>query len=234
MKKNIEVTVLIIVLLMGVLSSCECRIVKHENFSREINKNFEFLSPLEQNITNHKISPTEGFVIRNEVEILTEPNMHSGVLGILNLHDEVEILHAFSNFQESILGRWWKGWYRISFKNIEGYVRTCCVDNRKYLFYINGNSIIVYPRLADGIFDDRNHFPFNLVYRSRRCNVFINGERVTLPAITLGQFLRSGKVINGDLHLIYRTFFDESGTRVIISSEGRGIHISIENYDCHF
>jgi len=32
----------------------------------------------------------------------------------------------------------------------------------------------------------------------------------------------------------FRDFFDESGVRVIISSEGGGIHIGIENYDRHF
>ena len=236
--------VAMVIFLTGIVS-CERQTIEREISLREINKDFEYLCLLdrlfppvfsaEQNIINRKIPYTEGFIIRNRVKIMRETNQHSDVLSILNLHDKIEILGAISILQDRFFaGGWWMNWYRIRFENMEGYIRTCCADNEKHLFNINGNSIIVYPRLANGMFDDRNHNPFNLIGRLRMSSVFINSKNVVLPDITVGLILRYGKVINGNLYLIYRDFFDELSVRVIISSECRGIHISIENYDRHF
>jgi len=233
-----------VIFLTGIVS-CERQTIEREISLREINKDFEYpclldrlIPPVfstEQNIINRKIPYTEGFIIRNRVKIMRETNQHSDVLTILNLHDEIEILGAISILQDRFFaGGWWMNWYRIRFENMEGYIRTCCADNEKHLFNLNGNNIIIYPRLANGMFDDRNHNPFNLIMRHLMRSVFINDKNIVLPNIHVGLNLRGGEVINGNLHLVYRTIFDESCVRVIISSEGRGIHISIENYDRHF
>jgi hypothetical protein len=221
-----------IIIFLCILSSCN----RNLEIYADINKSFDYsLLDMfrndnryftENNIINYENLSREGFVIRSNVKILTEACEYSAVLGSLNLHDEIEILTQVSIRQPGLLGGWWDSFYKIKFKNIEGYIRTCCADEQKHLFNINGNSIVIYPKLANGNFDNRGHNPYWLIGRRPRHNIFINNKNINLPNdLLFGWLLTKGELINGNLHLIYSHLINETDTLIIISAEGNKIHI---------
>jgi hypothetical protein len=210
--------------------------------SAEINISFEYhdrgwLSMLSggigyfaENDTIYENPPKEGFIIRDYVEIMSEADTFSDVLGLLKLHDRIEILAEARILQLDEMGNWSKNWYKIIFNDIEGYIRTCCADKQKHLFNINGNNITVYPRRANGMFDDRRHNPYFMYHRFQSRNIFINNRHIQLPDSIIRGDLKGGEVIDGNLHLIYGHFFDEhDDSRIIISTEGEKIYIGTED-----
>jgi uncharacterized membrane protein len=80
--------------------------------------------------------PNEGFIIRNNVEILEEADRSSAVVSSPDLHDRVKILDRIKTphpHTSDYMPRWDR-WYKIRFNDIEGYIITSCADTQKYIF----------------------------------------------------------------------------------------------------
>jgi hypothetical protein len=243
--KKIIMAVVLGVFIINIMGCMKKNTVKPDyqfiNISAEVNESFEYHGMLnmfqsgtglfaKEDTIDYENPPKEGFVIRNNVEILTETDECSTVLGLLNLHDRIIILAEVRILQPDSFGDWSKNWYKINFNNIEGYIRTCCVDMQKYLFNVNRNIIVIYPRLANGMFDDRRHNPYYDYHRFPSHNIFINDKNIQLPESIIRGGLNGGKVIDGNLYLIYSYFFDEYDSPIIISTEGEKILIGTKDH----
>ncbi|MDR1839425.1 MAG: SH3 domain-containing protein [Treponema sp.] len=174
--------------------------------------------------------PNEGFIIRDNVEILKEADRSSAVVGSLDLHDRVEILaeletpHPETSDYMSRRDRW----YKIRFNDIEGYIITSCADTQKYAYTVNGNRIIAYPSLANDWPDMRYHNPYWLMIRFPQVYVFINGVKIHIPGfVNHGGFFSKAKMINGN---VYMLFGDNS---VIINAQGEEIYIVKKDHQRH-
>ncbi|MCL2443194.1 MAG: hypothetical protein FWD13_06985 [Treponema sp.] len=246
--KKLILVIISVILIISLMGCNKKSTVNHynilENPQADINKSFEYHGMfdrfrngtgrfIENNIINYENPPIDGFIIRSKVKILADANDNSIVLGLLNLHDRIEILDEVSILQiDPPFNNWSKNWYKITFNSIDGYIRTCCADKQKYLFNIKGNSIIIYPHLANGMFDDRDHNPNNLINRARSHNIIINNQIIQLPNSYIRGYLKGGEVIDGNLHLIYNYSFDESNNndgRIIISAERNKIYIGTKD-----
>lgn len=247
--KNFIISGLLAFFLISATSCVKNTNINHKEFEVndkienpvEVNKNFEYPGMLDlfnsgtgyyavKDTINLESPAKEGFIIRNNVEILPRTKESSAVLGLLNLHDRIEILAEIGILQKDSFGDWSKNWYKISVNNIEGYIRTCCADKQKHLYNINGNIVTIYPRLANGMFDDRRHNPYFLYNRLPSYNIFINEKNVQLPKSIINGNLKGGELIDGNLHLIYSYFFDKQDSHVIISAEGDKIYIGTEEH----
>jgi hypothetical protein len=172
--------------------------------------------------------PTEGFIIRDNVKVHAKTNEKSTVVGTLELHDRIEMLARLEipNPASTKDMPWSEVWYKIHSNTIEGYILACCLDKEKHTYTINGNSIVVYPKLADGFFDNRGHNPYWLMGRFPVCLIFINDRCIRLPeSIRSGWFLE-GKIIDNNLHLIFEY---SKNAPVIINVENGKIHIGTVN-----
>jgi len=172
--------------------------------------------------------PVEGFIIRDNVKVHAKPNEKSTVVGTLELHDRIEMLTSLEipNPASTKEMPWSEVWYKIHSNAIEGYILACCLDEEKHTYTINGNTVVVYPKLANGLFDNRGFNPYWLVARFPVHIIFINGRAIRLPgSIRIGYFLE-GKIIDNNLHLIFEYSKD---IPVIIYAENGKIYIGTVN-----
>jgi len=169
--------------------------------------------------------PSEGFIIRSNVEIMKKANRSSAVVGSPDLHDRVEILairetpHPHTSRDMPLRDRW----YKIKFNDIEGYIITSCADTKKYAFTVNGNRIIVYPALANDWPDMRYYNPYWYMTRHPQVYVFVNDTRIHIPGFHNYGSFNKAEMIDGNVHLLYPGYTGENS--VIINAQGEAIYI---------
>jgi hypothetical protein len=177
--------------------------------------------------------PREGFIIRNNVEILEKADRSSAVVGSPDLHDRVEILDEIRTphpHTSDSMHRWDR-WYKIRFNGIEGYIITSCTDTEKYTFTINGNHIIVYPDLANDEPDMRYYDPYWLMERYPQVYVFINDTKIHISGFAnYGRFSKA-EMIDGNVHLLYPGYTGDNS--VIINAQGEEIYIVKKDRERH-
>jgi len=177
--------------------------------------------------TGFSMNAMNGFIFINNLEIRADADRHSIVLGVINLHDEVNILDRvrISNLGSSKDLPRWDNWYKIRFNDIEGYIETNYVDSEKFLFNVNENKIVVYPRLANGLYWCTN--PYCNVRHIPEYSVFINDREIYIPNFSyFGSFVRA-EVYDGNLYLVYHVY--PGVNCVIFISNGDELFMVIKN-----
>jgi hypothetical protein len=163
--------------------------------------------------------PKEVFIFSDNVKILAKADSKSAVLGTLNSHDMVEVLARVRtpNPNSSKDMPWWDDLYKIRFNDIEGYIDTNYTDRERHTFNINGNSIFIYPRLANGWYWCRA--PYCLVAHSQEYSFFINDIKIYIPGFSNYEPFSKVKIIDGNVHLFYSGYSDVNSVAINIQDE---------------
>jgi hypothetical protein len=164
--------------------------------------------------------PNEGFIIRDNVEILEKADRSSAVVGSPDLHDRVEIFGIretpYPHISHNTPRR--DRWYKIRFNGIEGYIITSCADTVKYAFTVNGNRIIIYPDLANDWPDMRYH-RYWATRRYREVYFFINDTKIHISGFYDAGVFSKAEMIDGNVYMFY------GDNSVIINAQGEVIYI---------
>jgi hypothetical protein len=129
------------------------------------------------------IEPGKYNIMDFPVNIRNRPDLNGGIIGQLQLHDEIEIIENMGNTQtiEGVL----QNWYKMKIGNLEGYIWGGYIAIGGKVFDIDGNNKkeIIYHRISymkKSPFDDFNYwkiiFPNDIF-------IYINNKRISNQTI---------------------------------------------------
>jgi hypothetical protein len=172
----------------------------------------------------------EGFIIRENVNFHAGADRNSAVLGILGIHDRIEILANIRiGNDDNIFSDRNQFWHKIKYNGIEGYILQGNVCTDRQIFDINGNTIVVYREFANSL---SCPIPGCLVYHSKEYTIFINDKTIVLPNfISSRPRFNKSEIIDGNLHLNYN---HETYDEMLIRLDSRSANFWRESPSRHY
>jgi hypothetical protein len=152
---------LLILIFLGVFA-CSKKNEQQQNTNAEnlqqlqeqekIEVNELFFKQFESDRSNNKDGPVYIFlpekynILESSVNIRSQPNLTSSVIGKLELHSEIEIIEKPENYQ-TIEGMT-HYWYKIKHEDITGYIWGGFISIKTKIFEIDGTKIYCYYRVS--------------------------------------------------------------------------------------
>jgi len=118
----------------------------------KIEVNELFFKQFEADRSNNKDSPVYIFlpgkynILESSVNIRSQPNLTSSVIGKLELHSEIEIIEKPENYQT--IDGITHYWYKIKHEDITGYIWGGFISIKTEIFEIDGTKIYCYYRVS--------------------------------------------------------------------------------------
>jgi hypothetical protein len=221
--KKLKIIGLFILIVIGVFA-CSKKNEQQQNINAE-----NLQQPQEQKEIEVKVKENNTFsvdellegdkyyILESSVNIRSQPNLTSSVIGKLELHSEIEIIEKSENFQT--IDGFTNYWYKIRYEDITGYIWGGFISigsSKTRVFEIDGTKIYCYFRRQN--------------YKVLPSDIFIyiNQKRISNTAIE--------KVYSEDLRIRSYweyCFFSEKDDNIILSIESMtttGSTFSINKY----
>jgi hypothetical protein len=114
-----------------------------------------------------KFYPGEYYMLDSPVNIRSEPNTNSKIIGKLNLHDKIKVIETTE--QKQIIDGINQFWYKIEYNNIIGYIWGGYIAEKQFIFDLDNNAV------KDYIYYRRPNWAIVL---SRDIFIYLNNKKI--------------------------------------------------------